>query len=197
MLIQPLLHPWVNDQNLGIVHSSLCSGLIVTNDFNFAHFFGTVDNYGYSLADGDRCYHIAPDGKLLTYSDYGVALAVNKDLIGSGSMDVFGVADNIQQVVQVLEKAIRYPDQLLTVVCTFVFKSNTEPEGGWRWEKWGKYIGVKNPKCDYLYDEPEIEHVVVYHVYNIPDRYRTDQVATYEQALAAAIAFDLANNIAV
>lgn len=41
------------------------------------------------------------------------------------------------------------------------------PEGGWRWHKWGPYIGVQNPQCEYLYDEKNIDVVYTYHIYEI------------------------------
>ena len=37
----------------------------------------------------------------------------------------------------------------------------------WRWHKWGPYIGTKEPKCEYLYDEPEIDKVVIFELYEI------------------------------
>mgnify|MGYP000101825354 CR=1 FL=1 len=37
--------------------------------------------------------------------------------------------------------------------------------GGWRWHKWGKYIGKQKPQCEYIYDEPEIEEVYTFSVY--------------------------------
>jgi hypothetical protein len=39
--------------------------------------------------------------------------------------------------------------------------------GGWRWHKWGPYIGTQEPKCEYIHDEPEIEEVFTYHVYEL------------------------------
>jgi hypothetical protein len=46
-----------------------------------------------------------------------------------------------------------------------VIKANQSHEGGWRWHKWGEYIGKYEPQYEYLYDEPEIEKVYVYHIY--------------------------------
>ncbi len=33
--------------------------------------------------------------------------------------------------------------------------------------KWGGYIGKHKPQCEYIYDEPEIEKVYVYHIYEL------------------------------
>jgi hypothetical protein len=41
-------------------------------------------------------------------------------------------------------------------------KEDMVPEGGWRWHKWGPYIGTQEPQCEYLYDEPVITKVYTY-----------------------------------
>ena len=41
-----------------------------------------------------------------------------------------------------------------------------QPEfDGWRWDHWGDYIGTQFPTTEYLYDEPEIERVYSYRIY--------------------------------
>lgn len=71
------------------------------------------------------------------------------------------------------------PEQLLSLydfeadprpLCIFLVKLRKEHEeswGGWRWHKWGEYIGEQKPQCEYLYDEPVIEEVCTYHVYQV------------------------------
>ena len=47
-----------------------------------------------------------------------------------------------------------------------IVKANQSPEGGWRWDRWGPYIGVHEPKCEYIYDEgDEIQEVYCYYIY--------------------------------
>jgi len=49
-----------------------------------------------------------------------------------------------------------------------VIRKDLEPtDGGWRWHKWGEYIGTQNPQMEYIHDEPEIEKVYVYHIYEL------------------------------
>jgi hypothetical protein len=48
-----------------------------------------------------------------------------------------------------------------------MLKSEQPPDGGWRWHKWGEYIGHYNPTHEYLYDEPDIERVECYHIFEI------------------------------
>lgn len=38
-------------------------------------------------------------------------------------------------------------------------------QGGWRWHKWGPYIGAHAPQYEYLAHERDIERVYCYHVY--------------------------------
>ena len=40
---------------------------------------------------------------------------------------------------------------------------------GWRWHKWGPYIGTQDPQCEYLADEPEIKEVFVYRFIQLHD----------------------------
>lgn len=78
----------------------------------------------------------------------------------------YGVSDSLQQVVE------RYPmideDPRPLVVIGSVIRRDAQPAyGGWRWHKWGEYIGVHEPQCEYLHDEPEIEQVWVWHIYEV------------------------------
>jgi len=82
----------------------------------------------------------------------------------------FGVCDNIQQVKDKYSKWLQNPKHKFCISFTKVEKSNQEPQGGWRWHKWGSYIGEKNPLMEYLYDEDDsIEEVYCYHIYELLD----------------------------
>lgn len=80
----------------------------------------------------------------------------------------YGICDNYQQVVdQCVElqpaHATKY---VMSVTC--MRKKDQSSEGGWRWHKWGEYIGTQKPTTEYLYDEPVIEEVYCYHIYKVP-----------------------------
>ena len=81
----------------------------------------------------------------------------------------YGVADNIEQVKERFAKVIANPDVQICIALTPVFKSNEPEDGGWRWHKWGEYIGTQNPQCEYLYDEPDIDLVLCFHVYVVEE----------------------------
>lgn len=79
------------------------------------------------------------------------------------SIGPYGVCDNVEQVLEQCPELITSDRQFL-ITLTRVTKSEQE-EGGWRWHKWGAYIGTQNPQCEYLIDEPDIEEVFCYHIY--------------------------------
>lgn len=45
--------------------------------------------------------------------------------------------------------------------------SNKGNGGGWRWHKWGEYIGAHESQCEYLDDEEGIDHVYCFHIYEM------------------------------
>ena len=76
----------------------------------------------------------------------------------------YGVCDDVDQLLS------QYPEleadgREFAVTLTPVIKSEQPETGGWRWHKWGPYIGTQNSQCEYLYDEDGIERVYCYHIY--------------------------------
>lgn len=76
----------------------------------------------------------------------------------------YGVCDSIEQLLA------KYPeleaeDREFVVTLSPIRKAEQYPQGGWRWHKWGEYIGTQQPTCEYIFDEPTIELVYVYHIY--------------------------------
>lgn len=76
----------------------------------------------------------------------------------------YGVCDSIENL---LEKApvLQQPGRDFVVTLTRVCKDDEPAEGGWRWHKWGPYIGAHEPQCEYIHDEPVVEEVFCYHIY--------------------------------
>lgn len=82
-----------------------------------------------------------------------------------GGLDEYGVCDNIEQV---LSRFDFEADEREFVINFVEIRRDEQPaDGGWRWHKWGEYIGTQNPQYEYIHDEPEIESVFCYHVYEI------------------------------
>lgn len=46
-----------------------------------------------------------------------------------------------------------------------VFNHHDGKIGGWRWHKWGPYLGKHTPKCEYLDEEKNIDYVLLWHLY--------------------------------
>lgn len=79
----------------------------------------------------------------------------------------YGVADNIEQVLERFAEVINIPENNCVICYTTIEKSEQEPEMGWRWHKWGTYIGTQEPQCEHLYDEEDIERVICFHIYQV------------------------------
>lgn len=71
----------------------------------------------------------------------------------------YGVCDNASQIIHQIET----PENSI-VLMTPVFQENEPEWGGWRWHKWGKYIGVQDPQCEYIHDEENVRMVYCYSV---------------------------------
>lgn len=80
---------------------------------------------------------------------------------------LYGVADNFSQISNYLkekfkkiEKDNNNIDVLVVITATPIIKSCEPADGGWRWHKWGRYIGIRNHKHEYIYDEDDTINVV-------------------------------------
>lgn len=79
----------------------------------------------------------------------------------------YGVCDSPEQLLAKLPEEITTGPRKFVISVTGVRKEDQPPDGGWRWEKWGPYIGEMESKADYLYDEPDIDMVCIYHIYEV------------------------------
>jgi hypothetical protein len=83
-----------------------------------------------------------------------------------GEFGSYGVCDGVGNLIDKIT-TLQSPDREFVVTLTKVERdqSNKGQGGGWRWHKWGEYIGAQEPTTEYLDDEPLIESVYCYHVY--------------------------------
>lgn len=84
----------------------------------------------------------------------------------------YGVADSIDQIKEYYKEEIEDTEKKYIITATPVFqdKENKGKWGGWRWHKWGEYIGKLEPKCEYLDDEEfgdDFQYVICFHLYQI------------------------------
>jgi len=101
-----------------------------------------------------------------TYAQLFGAFAPNHDKVQ------YGVADNIEQVKEYYKQEIQDPARKYIIEFTPVHqnKANKGVGGGWRWEKWGEYIGKLNPCCEHLDDEEfgdDFNNVICFHLIEI------------------------------
>lgn len=76
----------------------------------------------------------------------------------------YGVCDDFDQPVR--KWKLDTCKEPVFITFTEIRRDEQPESGGWRWHKWGPYIGEqKTNGCEYLYDEPHIERVYVFHVY--------------------------------
>lgn len=76
-----------------------------------------------------------------------------------------GVADNVEQIIEYSKYSQPGNDYCITF--TVMRKEDQPEEGGWRWHKWGEYIGDIPPTREYLYDEEVHEEVLVFRFHYI------------------------------
>jgi hypothetical protein len=132
----------------------IATGVFVTPDLNINHFIRDEiidDLYSFSFRTWEEMIEYDPE------SDEYNPHALQKQN--------YGVCDNYGQILRYLP-IVRDPRNFI-VILTPIYKKHQPKRDGWRWEKWGEYIGIQNSKADYLYDEPEIEMIYVYHVYEM------------------------------
>lgn len=84
-----------------------------------------------------------------------------------GLVNSYGVADNVEQVLEHFKAVVDNPEVEIALEFTVIRKKDQPADGGWRWHKWGEYIGTHEIQHEYLYDEEGVEEVMVYHVYPV------------------------------
>jgi hypothetical protein len=96
------------------------------------------------------------------------------DVPNSGTLDrdnplwIFGVCDNPQQAFDYCLKELKDDDRNICIFATHIPKI-VEEQGGWRWHKWGEYIGEGEPTTEYLSDEELFgDGVYVFSAYEVP-----------------------------
>lgn len=76
----------------------------------------------------------------------------------------YGVCDDVQQILD-RHHEFKRQDAHHVVTVTRVRRADQPADGGWRWHKWGEYIGKHEPRCEYLHDEEGIDEVLCYQIY--------------------------------
>ena len=81
---------------------------------------------------------------------------------------IYGVADNFEQILEKYSHLVNDAKLKMCIAVRIIDKAAQPATGGWRWHKWGEYIGNKYPQYEYLHDEDEsMTQVVCYEVFEI------------------------------
>lgn len=82
----------------------------------------------------------------------------------------YGVCDSATQFRQRWLPLLAASERKFLVTLGHIHKVDQPAQGGWRWHKWGAYIGEKQPQYEYLYDEgPEITRVCLFYIYELTE----------------------------
>ena len=92
--------------------------------------------------------------------------AIRKESNTKFHLNSYGVCDSPEQLYPYI-KFLDTLDKKYAVFFTEMNKEDQSEEGGWRWEKWGEYVGKQKPMCQYLYDEPLINRVYIFSVMEV------------------------------
>jgi hypothetical protein len=132
--------------------------------------------------------HLLPGGA--SFDGAGAAWHEYPSLGDAGEFSPYGVCDSPDQLLaHPLGQWIVASERRFTVSLTCIRKADEPAQGGWRWHKWGEYIGDKSPQYEYLYDEgPDIAAVYCFHVYEcldasqstVPERFPIGTIFTME-----------------
>lgn len=79
----------------------------------------------------------------------------------------YGVCDNYEQILEKYKNILNNPNKNFVIGLSTVERDGQPSDGGWRWHKWGEYIGNQNPEHEYLYDDIHINKVYCFHIYEI------------------------------
>lgn len=81
-----------------------------------------------------------------------------------GEPPSYGVADSVEQFMERFGEFIRTSPHKYAVGFTEVRRTDQPESGGWRWHKWGEYVGKHEAQHEYLHDEQGIDSVVTFSV---------------------------------
>jgi len=105
------------------------------------------------------------------WNEYPDLHAAGRDPIDAMSdenwTNCYGVCDDVQQLLDRCPMLVEDPDREFAITLTEIRRDEQPADGGWRWHKWGPYIGAHEPQCEYLYDEEGIDRVFCYHVFEV------------------------------
>lgn len=169
MLVDVEMHPSVPLVVFAVVGANvnpprLQKGIYTETGYNFRNLVGDqADNDFWSL-------DIPKDDFIKSFGKHYIAkLQKDGDLWfdeekNSYSMGAGGVVDTPEQFVNKIAPMLEAHPRKMAVGLTVVLRAEQPFSGGWRWHKWGTYLGTKDPQTEYLHDEPVIDRVCCFSI---------------------------------
>lgn len=161
-----MFQPWklINSQNFSNLileedDPDLDTTGIYMEALNARHHIERLTNYETVNPIGDKY--------LYAVNDYGVAdnaTQVIRHLSSSLKAYFFGndLDDEFYLGKSLVKMIERYPEYKLVLLMTPHVNTKDCSWDGWRWHKWGKYLGVHEPQHEYLSCEQCIDYVLSY-----------------------------------
>jgi hypothetical protein len=78
----------------------------------------------------------------------------------------YGVCDSVEQWKEAYYDILKSSYRKYVIAFVEIYREDEPPRDGWRWHKWGPYIGNYKIQYEYLYNET-IDKIVLFHVYEI------------------------------
>jgi hypothetical protein len=94
------------------------------------------------------------------YTDKRDALTVWRE---KGNLSSYGVCDGVENLLTHADYSAILQGPRQFVIFLTEIRREDQGEGGWRWHKWGPYIGAYEPQYEYLADE-SIDRVFVFNI---------------------------------
>lgn len=76
--------------------------------------------------------------------------------------DLYGLCDNEMQVCNKYKDLLEDKNRKFIIVLSNIYRNCQPDEYGFRFHKWGKYIGDYEITCEYLKNQTNMDKVVVY-----------------------------------
>jgi hypothetical protein len=91
------------------------------------------------------------------------------DAPAHGDFSGIGVCDTPGQILNgPIGDRLRADQREFCISFVHIHKGEPPGRGGWRWHKWGPYIGTGKPEYEYLDDEKDFKDgVYTYHIYQV------------------------------
>ena len=173
----------LNKNNLGLKYTTEGNDIVCDIDKNhkkWEKLEGLDDTFFYAIREIEPGIYLTSDygfdNHMEDFSDmeiYGKYRSLSKDGIpiedtilswDESCRAPYGVCDSVAQIKDVYKSLID-SDKPIVISLREVRKCDQPDKDGWRWHKWGKYIGTQERTTEYLADEPNIESVYIYHVH--------------------------------